>query len=1592
MKAYRPFLTLLASFIVILLLSVNAKPGYTASRTIDGNPSDWTGTPSATVHTDAESGGEWIYTGAAGDRRTDAGMSDEADLTEVRLTADSTYLYFLFRLANITTANEVHIGIGVDTDQNSTDTGYTFVGDESNLTIGRAFMYAERVLSFHAAGSGNPEIEWYDGGSWYGVAGSQIAISTANDVVEARVPLTNLNGLTSSSNFILAVATFQNATFPTNPGWNNDVDSTDDFTTTDAVDVMGIPGQSGSSWARDLNDGNVYFGWWIQLQGSSNAPTAVVWDRLYHSECDQLKAFNCAASEHPAEQFVPSSGTTTRFLSARRYTTDDSSAPGGVTDVAAFDDESVDLYLMAHKGDLTDDGTYPRIRYYADSEAFADMSDVDDYTGSWNGTPATSYDIFKGTIPPLRPGDVYYYLSVEDDSGGGGTQDRHVCRSGGDNNWVNQSVYASGCPGDDYAYTVIDDDITGPTISNIVFTDNGSNDQVCADIYDVNTVSGDGDSGIFSALVRYDGTLSNVTGGSGTTAALSFVSGNTWCVSGLNFTNTFYRVEATNNDFDNSRTADRENSNSSVYCEGTCSGGGASPNGDIWWTEVYHNSRDSYYRSPFGAVPTSSAITLRLRVANNDLTGVDLMLYNSATGDHTYAMSQVVEANATYDWYEYTIPAADTTTTHTLYYKFKLKDSADEDWYIDDYAHNSYDHEDRYENGTGMMVDDGVASQYANNSFNAIVYSSAFTTPDWAKNVIIYQILPDRFRNGDSSNDNGWPFADVYGTTTHLHSSWNESVDDPRDSSSPYYQKWSADFYGGDLQGLIDELDYLQSIGVTAVYLNPVFASPSNHGYDTTDYLQISPRFGSNALFATLASEAQNRGIYLILDGVFNHTGSDSRYFDRFNRWQADGDADPSNTEPNSGACESNGSSYAAFYTFFGTSGPCQSGSRNYDSWWGYDSLPLLNENAAVKDYIFDFNNNDASPTAVIQYWYDQGADGWRFDVADEVSHSFWTQFRSQVKTNDGWDGPLYSEVWYEANPWLYGDQMDATMNYRYRKAVLGFLIDSTWSDNDNNSDQTMWQLSPSQFDYALNSIREDYPTSSWYTMMNLMGSHDTNRALFVLREQSSNLANAIAKMEMMAALQMTYPGAPTIYYGDEVGVGARDYNGYGEWGAGQTNGGIVQDDPYNRQSYPWSDQSGMLPAGLPNTSLRDTYQTLGLARGNYDVLRTGDVITLLTDDTNNLYAYARTDSNGAPNCAIAIFNRSTSSKNVTLDLTGLATCTGTFEDILNNGMDWTVSGSSLTVNNIAGLSSAVLLPAFDNPNTADSISTLPPARTVTGSSVDAIAAGGNATINATIYDVAGQTVSAGVTVSFTVLGGTGNLSSATATTNGSGVASVTYTDTGSETEEALVEATIQAPSGVTYRSSATIYVDYNAAVNDTRTTHTGIGPHTIDALSTLGVAVTKYGNGEPVVSLAQFVSNPCASNTGYYSKSSFVDVRLNGTTSVSSLLVTVRYTLVDDEANHKLLWCDSSGNWQQITGATVNTAANEVSFTVTSGTTPSLAQLTGTPLVVAGAGPTTIVMADSSVSVLSRWLWPSAAIVGLALLAGMALVWRKRN
>ncbi|MCL4516481.1 MAG: alpha amylase N-terminal ig-like domain-containing protein [Firmicutes bacterium] len=532
----------------------------------------------------------------------------------------------------------------------------------------------------------------------------------------------------------------------------------------------------------------------------------------------------------------------------------------------------------------------------------------------------------------------------------------------------------------------------------------------------------------------------------------------------------------------------------------------ASHDNDIWWNELKHDSRQALYRSPFGAVPTGQPVTLRVQTARGDLTGAQVRVWDQIQArEEIYSMQPAgTDPDGRFDYWQAVIPAR--TQPTILWYRFTLVDGTRRAYYGDDSSRDG---------GVGAVTD--YPTDY---DYQITVYQAGFTTPNWMKNSVVYQIFPDRFNNGDPTNDPKPSDPDVHGWPV-VFKQWNDLPEQP-----PH----GRDFFGGDLEGVISKLDYLQSLGIKAIYFNPIFQAASNHLYDTTDYKTIDPYFGDLATFQRLAAEAGKRGIRLILDGVFNHTGSDSLYFDKYSRYNT------------LGAYESQSSPYFDWYTF-------RLWPNDYESWWNFDTLPKLRtDNPAVQNFIF------GAPDSVARYWLNQGSNGWRLDVANEVAHPFWQKFRPAVKATQP-DAVIIGELWEDASSWLLGDEFDSTMNYRFRNAVLGFFADGT--------------LDAGAFNNTLEAIREDYPAEAFYAAMNLVDSHDTARILRQLHEDK-------ALLKLVAIFQMTYPGAPTIYYGDEAGI----------------TGGS---DPDSRRTFPWGGR-GPGPSGPLSEARRAPQRQPGLA------------------------------------------------------------------------------------------------------------------------------------------------------------------------------------------------------------------------------------------------------------------------------------------------------------------------------------------------------------------------------------------------------------
>ena len=702
----------------------------------------------------------------------------------------------------------------------------------------------------------------------------------------------------------------------------------------------------------------------------------------------------------------------------------------------------------------------------------------------------------------------------------------------------------------------------------------------------------------------------------------------------------------------------------------TVGGGG----GDIQYNGLKHDTFDTYYRSPFGAVTTGTTVNLKFRTDLLDVSGVFLKVYKynpqTATTDAAVEypltfLENRTENGTTYDIYSinYTAPS----TPSIIYYKFRIADGATTAFYSDSYLD---DHDNLGQGGDGAAA---AAEPFS--AFQLTVYAANFVTPAWLQNASVYQVFPDRFRNGDITNDwcragNTTGCPSLYGNPTTaniIQPTWNSTMVDPRATNNN--NAFSAQFYGGDLKGVQDKLDYIKNLGFNTIYLNPIFKARSNHRYDADDYMAIAPELGGDAAFDNLVAAANSRGMKLILDGVWNHMSQDSEYFDYYHRIAGD-----------NGACESLTSPYRSFFIFNNNNTPCQyrpdlnPPQVDYSGWFGFGGLPEFQENDAVKDFFYR-----ATTDNVTKHWYDRGAGGWRFDVAPDISHQWWNEYRGYAKTYKS-DGPLIGEIFADASQYLAGDQFDSVMNYRFRRNVLGFARGFDFEDADNSGNLKIVGLTPSQFNRSMMAIREDYPLPAQQAMLNLIDSHDTNRALFVLKNSFESQTEAKERQKLAAIFQFTYIGAPMVYYGDEAGINAPS--------TGNNGGGLSEDDPYNRAPYPWADEAGNQNAyGPVDSSVVNFYTTLGRLRRSYAALRTGSFAPVLMGDLtasatdNNTFAFARVD---ATNKIIVVMNNGTTSNTATIPVGAYFADGTSLTDALGNSSfaptAFTVSGGNITI------------------------------------------------------------------------------------------------------------------------------------------------------------------------------------------------------------------------------------------------------------------------------------------------------------------------
>ncbi len=626
---------------------------------------------------------------------------------------------------------------------------------------------------------------------------------------------------------------------------------------------------------------------------------------------------------------------------------------------------------------------------------------------------------------------------------------------------------------------------------------------------------------------------------------------------------------------------------------------------------VEHNSQNEFYRSPVGAAEAYSSIRLRVKLeldhVENKQANIEVKarFWRERFGELVYILKPEDPVGSTM-YFSDNIIMPEKGCLMWYYFVITINGRT---WY--------YGNNDARMGGLGKLQDNTPQQSY-----QITVYNKGADTPDWFRHSVMYQIFPDRFyRKGNEIIPKK---GAVY------HANWNDK---------PYYYKdpdtkeiISYDFYGGNLKGIQEKLPYLKDLGISVIYLNPIFESASNHHYDTGDYHKVDPILGTNEDLKELCAEAKKLGIRIMLDGVFSHTGADSKYFNKFGNYDT------------IGAYQSQESPYYDWYCF-------NNYPTGYDSWWGFDTLPNVREdNPAYMNFII--NDEDS----VLKYWMKQGISGWRLDVVDELPETFTQRFYKVLKEVDK-DAVMLGEVWEDASnksaygvsrEYLCGQELDSAMNYPFRQVVLDFLLG--YAD-------------AGQIVARLRSLQENYPKHNFYAMMNLLGSHDRERILTLLGEAPSQegmpavrqaaynldeerLHKGIMRTKLAVLWQMTFPGVPSVYYGDEVAM-----QGYR--------------DPYSRCPYDW--ENG-------DKELQLWTRRLIHLRNKYVALQTGKILPVYSQ--GDVYGYARVIDDGKDvfgkkaqdDVFIVLLNRSQEIRHVSLDVRDLAA--GIMEDALGERPD----------------------------------------------------------------------------------------------------------------------------------------------------------------------------------------------------------------------------------------------------------------------------------------------------------------------------------
>ena len=555
------------------------------------------------------------------------------------------------------------------------------------------------------------------------------------------------------------------------------------------------------------------------------------------------------------------------------------------------------------------------------------------------------------------------------------------------------------------------------------------------------------------------------------------------------------------------------------------------------------DENDNYYRSPNTPVSVPGALRLRIKTLCGEVARVRVSLYRDGGSATNYYMD-FVGTEGSYDIYAYELWVE---KSGLYWYNFHL------------YA---------------MCGSIELVPEHEGGAFQITAYVPNQKTPNWIYGGLIYHIFVDRFNSGGEYYlKPGAIKRDDWGGTPYFLPDENGIVH-------------NNDFFGGNLQGIIDKLPYLESLGVTCIYLSPIFEAASNHKYDTGDYMKVDPSFGSNETLRQLCVDARKHGMKIILDGVFNHVGIDSRYFNKYGTYDS------------LGAYQSKDSPYYEWFNFHDDG--------SYDSWWGIELLPSVNESCeSFIDFICGENG-------VIAYWSEIGIAGWRLDVVDELPDAFLDPLCKRMKESDS-DAYIVGEVWEDASNkiaysvrrrYFQGGQLDSVTNYPLKEAIIACVKESD----------------APRLACAVATLCRNYPSHILNGLMNILGTHDTMRILTVLggddfpgdkltmskyKLDDWQLSRGKMRLKLASTLQYFLPGVPCVYYADEAGM---------EGGA----------DPFSRRCYPW---------GFEDYDLISWYVNLGKIRRSHDSFVDGEYT--LVEARGGLFAFTRGE--GAERVFVAV-------------------------------------------------------------------------------------------------------------------------------------------------------------------------------------------------------------------------------------------------------------------------------------------------------------------------------------------------------------------